>query len=131
MAQDMENTNEITGGEIDLGTVKIADVVVGMIAAYAAMEVEGVHGMAGASSSSLFGKSGYKKSVKGVKVELSDSSVKVDLAVTMDYGYNIPTTSSKVQTRVKAAIENMTGLGVSDINVRIAGINIPDDSEET
>ena len=60
MAQDFENTNELMQTEVDLGTVKIADDVVGMIAAYAAMEVEGVFGMAGSSSSSLFGKNGYR-----------------------------------------------------------------------
>ena len=45
----------------------------------------------------------------------------------MEYGYNIPATSRKVQERVKSAIENMTGLDVSDVNIRIAGINMQKD----
>ena len=48
----------------------------------------------------------------------------------MDYGFNIPATSSKVQARVKQAIENMTGLSVADVNVRIAGIKMPENQEE-
>lgn len=42
----------------------------------------------------------------------------------MGYGYNIPATSQKVQERVKNAIENMTGLTVTDVNIRIAGVNM-------
>ncbi|MBR5896831.1 MAG: Asp23/Gls24 family envelope stress response protein, partial [Lachnospiraceae bacterium] len=46
------------------------------------------------------------------------------IAITIDYGVNIPGISSQVQTRVKQAIENMTSLEVGDVNVRIAGISI-------
>ena len=126
MAQENTGTAEIFENEIDLGTVKIADDVVAMIVYYATMEVEGVHDMAQAATSLL---KNNRKGVKGVKIDLSDNMVKVDLALILDYGYNIPATSSKVQTKVKQAIENMTGLNVSDINVRIAGINMPDSAE--
>ncbi len=54
-------------------------------------------------------------------------AVRIDLALIMEYGYNIPTTSRKVQERVKSAIENMTGLEVSDVNIRIAGVNMQKD----
>ena len=47
-----------------------------------------------------------------------------DLALNIKYGYNILETSKTVQERVKAAIENMTGLTVSDVNVRIASVEI-------
>ena len=53
--------------------------------------------------------------------------VRVDLALIMEYGYNIPASSRKVQERVKSAIENMTGLEVSDVNIRIAGVNMQKD----
>ena len=59
-----------------------------------------------------------------MKVEVLNKVVKVDLALIMEYGYNIPATSQKVQERVKSAIENMTGLEVSDVNIRIAGVNM-------
>ena len=51
--------------------------------------------------------------------------VHVDLAVVLEYGYNIPATCQKVQNRVRSAIENMTALEVVNINIRIAGVHIP------
>jgi uncharacterized alkaline shock family protein YloU len=43
----------------------------------------------------------------------------------MSYGFNIPATCQQAQTRVKASVENMTGLEVTDVNIRIAGITMP------
>jgi len=61
---------------------------------------------------------------KGIKVEVQEQVVKVDVALNIRFGYAIPEVSTKVQERVKSAIENMTGLEVSNINVRIAGVNL-------
>lgn len=106
-------------------SVKIADDVVGMIAALATTEVEGVHGMATSVPSELMDKVGVKSPKKGVKVDLCDKKVNIAIAIVMEYGYNIPATCQKVQDRVKNAIENMTGLKVTDVNVRISGISVP------
>ena len=95
-----------------------------MIASLAATEVEGVSAMAGTITNELMSKVGMKKLTKGVKVMVLDGSVVVDLAVTMEYGYNIPATCQKVQTKVKNAIENMTGLTCNDVNIRIAGVKV-------
>lgn len=130
MAEKEQTQTEAREHDIDLGTVKIADDVVAMIAGYAAQEVDGVAEMASSSTTRFFGKTGVKRPTQGVKVEVADGQVRADLAVIMDYGYNIPTTSSKVQARVKQAIENMTGLSVADVNVRIAGIRMPDNTEK-
>ena len=108
----------------NIGTVQIADEVVAMIASLATTEVEGVSSMTGTISNELMSKVGVKNLTKGVKVEVIGSSVKVELTVMMDYGYNIPATSQKVQERVKNAIENMIGLEVTDVNLRIAGVNM-------
>ena len=75
----------------------------------------------------LMSKVGVKNLTKGVKVEVQDKNVTVDLAVTMEYGYNIPATCQAVQQKVKNAIENMTGLTCSDVNIRIAGVNMKKD----
>ena len=90
-----------------LGEVQIADEVVAIIAGLAATEVEGVGSMAGNITNELVGKLGMKV-----------------LSLNIEYGFNILETSKKVQERVKAAIENMTGLTVSDVNVRIASVEI-------
>lgn len=108
----------------ELGTVKIANDVVAMIAGLAAAEVEGVSAMVGNIPKELMGKVGMKKQTKGVKVDILDGVVSVELAVTLEYGYNIPATCNKLQEKVKSAIETMTGFSVSNVNIRIVGVQM-------
>lgn len=119
----MENKNQ-------LGEVQIADDVVAIIAGLAATEVEGVDSMAGNISHELIAKLGMKKLSKGVRVELLEGNVNVDLTLNLAYGYNIPDTSKVVQRKVKDAIENMTGLKVEDVNVQITGVNMQNSKGE-
>ena len=107
-----------------MGEVRIADEVVAIIAGLAATEVDGVYSMAGNITNELVGKLGMKNLSKGVKVDVTEEHVSVDLSLNIKYGYNIPDVSERVQDRVKSAIENMTGLTVLDVNIRIAGVNI-------
>lgn len=125
MAKDMERVgsyNLLDEGSV--GEIQIADEVVAIIAGLAATEVEGVSSMAGNITNELVGRLGMKNLAKGVKVEITPEAVVVDMALNMEYGFNIPKTSEKVQERVKTAIENMTGLPVAEVNVRIAGVAI-------
>lgn len=108
----------------DTGLVQIADDVVAMIASLAATEVDGVNAMAGNITNELMSRVGMKKLTKGVRVVVQDGNVTVDLAIMMDYGFNIPSTCRDVQLKVKNAIENMTGLTCSDVNIRIMGIKV-------
>ncbi|MCH5340962.1 MAG: Asp23/Gls24 family envelope stress response protein [Acetatifactor sp.] len=110
--------------EKDVGVVQIADDVVAMIASLATTEVEGVSAMAGNITNELMSKVGMKKLTKGVRVDVLENNVTVDLVMTVEYGYNIPATCQQVQTKVKAAIENMTGLNCTDVNIRIAGVKV-------
>jgi uncharacterized alkaline shock family protein YloU len=107
-----------------VGEVHIADEVVAIIAGLAATEVEGVANMAGNITGELVSKLGMKNLSKGVNVEVGEDNVVVDLALNLDYGYSIPEVSVNVQDRVKSAIETMTGLTVSEVNVRIAGVSV-------
>lgn len=127
MEREIDKNTVVLKDDENIGEVQIADDVVAMIASLAATEVEGVSAMAGNITNELMSKVGMKSLTKGVKVEVTEQSVRVDLAVTMEYGYNIPATCQKVQTKVKNAIENMTGLTCSDVNIRIAGINMKKD----
>lgn len=111
-----------------LSEVKIADEVVAMIAGLAATEVEGVDSMAGNITNELVGKLGMKNLSKGVKVEVSEEHVSVDLSLNMKYGYSLPAVSEKVQERVQTAIETMTGLTVLEVNIKIAGVNMREES---
>ena len=127
MDKEMDRSTYVLQEEENIGTVKIADDVVAMIAALAATEVDGVAAMAGNMTNELLSRVGVRSLNKGARVYVSNKKVKVELAITMEYGYNIPATCQRVQNKVKSAIENMTGLEVLDVNIRIAGINVTKD----
>ncbi len=127
MSKEEKKTYTIKSDE-NLGEVKIADEVVAIIAGLAAMEVEGVSSMAGNATRELIAKLGMKSLSKGVKVDVLDGIVTVTLALNMSYGYSIKDIKAKVQEKVKAAIENMTGLEVADVNIRVAGVDVPEEA---
>lgn len=124
--QETRNTHKVYENDT-IGEVRIADEVVAIIAGLAATEVDGVDSMAGNITNELVGKLGMKILSKGVKVDVTEEHVSVDLSLNIKYGYNIPEVSERVQERVKSAIENMTGLTVLDVNVKIAGVNMAED----
>lgn len=124
MEKETERSTYVLQNDKSVGVVRIADDVVAMIAGIAATEVEGVSAMAGNITNELMSRVGMKTLTKGVKVDILGHVVTLDLAVNMDYGYNILAISKQVQEKVKAAIENMTGLTVAEINVRIVSINM-------
>ncbi|EHL09909.1 hypothetical protein HMPREF9624_01324 [Oribacterium asaccharolyticum ACB7] len=109
-------------GNKSLGDVVIANEVLAIIAGIAATEVEGVHSMDGGWSGQFISKLGIKDLARGVKVQVRDGEVKVDLSLNMEYGYAIPKVSDLVQDKVSASINNMTGLNVSEVNIRISGV---------
>ena len=123
----MNNEQEIKEDSVDkkgIGEVKIASDVVAVIAGLAANEVEGVYSMAGNITNELIGKLGMKNMSKGVKVMMEDGTVRVAMALNMKYGYSIPRVVKQVQEKVSQQIENMTGLIVPEVNIRIAGVNL-------
>ena len=122
MEKTMEQNTYVLQDDDSFGTVKIADDVVAAIGSIAATEVEGVVSMAGNIGNELASKMGVKSLAKGVKVEVNGKNVKADITLIVKYGYSIPEVSEKVQKKVSQAIENMTGLEVEKVNVRIAGI---------
>ncbi|MBS7303783.1 MAG: Asp23/Gls24 family envelope stress response protein [Lachnospiraceae bacterium] len=124
MEKETKRNTYVLPGNDELGTVQISDEVVAVIAGLAATEVEGVSAMAGNVTNELMSRVGVKNLAKGVRVEILGQRVKVSLSLMMHYGYNIPTTCGKVQEKVKSTIENMTGLDVTDVNVRIAGVDM-------
>ena len=121
MSEENRSTHKLYEKE-KIGEVQIADEVVAIIAGLAATEVEGVDSMAGNITNELVGKLGMKNLSKGVKVDVTEEHVSADLSLNIRYGYNIPSVSEQVQEKVSTAIENMTGLTVLDVNVKIAGV---------
>ena len=123
MARDERNTYTIQN-DASMGEVKIADEVVAIIAALAATEVEGVASMAGNITNELISRLGMKNLSKGVKVYVLEGVVTVSLALNLKYNYSIMDVSGKVQEKVKNAVENMTGLEVADVNIKVAGVEM-------
>ena len=123
MAKDERNIYTIQN-DASKGEIKIADEVVAIIAALAATEVEGVASMAGNITNELIGKLGMKNLSKGVKVDVLEGIVTVSLALNLKYNNSNVEVSARVQEKVKNAIENMTGLEVADVNIKVAGVEM-------
>ena len=119
-----ENRNTINIKSDESGEIKVADEVVAIIAGLAATEVEGVSSMAGNITNELVSKLGKKSLSKGIRVKVEDGIVNVNVALNIAYGYSVPKTCKKVQEKVKAAIENMTGLEVEKVDIQIANVSI-------
>lgn len=133
--ENLENVNEeiVIEGQENNG-IRIADDVVSVIAGVAVSEVPGVAGMAGGFAggiSEVF--SGKKNLSKGIKVEVGEKEAKIDVNIIVEYGTRIPDVAFEIQNRVKKAVETMTGLKVSAINVHVQGVstNIAEEEKET
>ena len=101
---ETENRNTHKVYEKDkIGEVQIADEVVAIIAGLAATEVDGVDSMAGNITNELVGKLGMKNLSKGVKVEVTEEHVSVDLSLNIKYGFSIPEVCEKVHDRTYRA----------------------------
>ena len=124
MSEQNLRENEQAYDQTKVGEVQIADEVVTIIAGLAATEVEGVVSLAGNITNDKVGKRGIKNLAKGIKVDVLQDSVSVEVSMLLKYGYSIPGVTQKVQDKVKTAIENMTGLQVTDVNVRVVGVEI-------
>lgn len=107
----------------ELGNIKIADEVVAIIAGLAATEVEGVAGMSGGIAGGLADMLGKKNFSKGVKVEVGDKQAAIDLYIVVKFGARIPDVAWSIQENVKKAIESMTGLETTSINVHVQGVS--------
>lgn len=126
---EKEETVEIA--ETNNEEIKIADDVVSIIAGKAVSEISGVAGMVGGFAggiSEVF--SGKKNLSKGIKVDVGEKEVKIDVNIIVEYGARIPDVAFEIQNRVKKAVETMTGLNVSSVNVHVQGVNIPEDKKE-
>ncbi|WP_058485265.1 Asp23/Gls24 family envelope stress response protein [Defluviitalea phaphyphila] len=114
-AYTMDNINQI-------GQIQIADEVIAIIAGLSATEVEGVAGMSGNFAGGIAEILGKKNLTKGVKVEVGESEVSIDLSLVIKFGFKIPEVAAAVQSKVKNAVKTMTGLSVIEINLHITGV---------
>lgn len=124
----MANEKEVGKGNA-LGSIRIADEVVSIIAGLAATEVEGIAGMSGGIAGGIAEMLGRKNFAKGVKVEVGEKEAAVDLYIIVKYGVRIPDVALAAQENVKQAIETMTGLSVVEVNIHVQGVSFPQEEK--
>ena len=124
-----ENKEEVLEGQVvnetEVNGIKISDDVVAKIAGIAASEVKGVSSMNGGFAGGISEVFGKKNFAKGVKVQVGDKEVLIDLFVTVEYGCRIPDIAWEIQNKVKTAVESMTGLSVVEVNIHVQSVNMP------
>lgn len=127
-----ENKNKINelneqvnhGEELEeMGDIRIADDVIGIVASLACQEVPGVIGMAGDITDGLNSLIGKENASKGIRLKFDkNKNVTANVYVIVEYGYNIPEIALAIQEKVKAAIEDMTKFDVQFVDVNIEGV---------
>lgn len=109
-------------GAQDLGNIQVAPEVLEIIASIAATDIEGVASMRGNFSSGVAERLGKKVHGKGVKTELADDGLMIDIYCVVNYGVSIPQTALKIQEQVRQTLMNMTSLHTQEVNVHITGV---------
>ncbi|MCM3692491.1 Asp23/Gls24 family envelope stress response protein [Neobacillus niacini] len=117
------NVLEMNQGNSGHGKVEIAPEVIEVIAGIAASEVEGVAQMRGNFATGVVERLGKKNHGKGVKVELSEEGITVDVYCLMKFGVSIPTVAGKIQDNIRQALLNMTALEAEAVNIHVVGIS--------
>ncbi len=124
---DENKVDEIINNEEEINEaqgIKISNEVIAIIAGVAVSEVQGVSSMSGSFAGGITEAiKGKKNLAKGIKVEATDKSAKIDVNIIVEYGSRIPDIAFEIQNRVKKSVENMTGIKVSEVNVHVQGVN--------
>ncbi len=116
--------------EQKIGNVKISEEVVSTIAGLAASEVKGVSSMSAGLTGGIYDLIGKKNPSKGVKIEMKEEGVFLDLYLVVEYGAKIPDVALEVQQAVKNSVETMTGLTASKIDIHIQGVKMEKEEAE-
>ncbi|MBC5637170.1 Asp23/Gls24 family envelope stress response protein [Ornithinibacillus sp. BX22] len=124
--QSLVNMSENTG----LGKVEIAPEVIEVIAGIAASEVDGLANMRGNFATGVVEKFGKKSHSKGVKVELAEDGIVIDVYVVLDFGVSIPEVAQKIQSNIRQTLKTMTSLDISEVNVHVVGLQMEKDSSD-
>ena len=118
------------------GKTSIADSVVAKIAGMAAREVDGVYKMGGGAARAMgslrerFPGSSGPSVTSGVAVEVGETQAAIDLDVVVEYGVSIGDLSQGIRRNVIGAVERMTGLQVTEVNIAVDDVHLPDDQDD-
>jgi len=121
----------MTGGELissdseNLGSLKVTDDVIAIIAGLATVEVEGVYSMSGGLTGGIAEVLGIKNLSKGIKVETKEDVIYINIYIIAEFGARIPEVAWNIQEKVKKTVERMTGMRVMEANIHVQSVNIP------
>ncbi|MCD6321533.1 MAG: Asp23/Gls24 family envelope stress response protein [Clostridiales bacterium] len=121
----------MTGGELvssnneNLGSLKVTDDVIAIIAGLATVEVEGVYSMSGGLTGGIAEVLGIKNLSKGIKVETKEDNIYINIYIIAEFGARIPEVAWNIQEKVKKTVERMTGMRVMEANIHVQSVNIP------
>ena len=128
--KDTNNVLEMHSEYNGLGKVEIAPEVIEVIAGIAASEIEGVASMRGNFAAGVVERLGKKNHGKGVKVDLTEEGIIIEVYCVMIFGVSIPTVAQKIQDNIRQALLNMTALEVNEVNIHVVGIQFESKSQE-
>ena len=110
------------------GSINISEEVIAAIAVGAVREVEGVSGMmtnlGGSVTDLVTNKKNAQKGAKGVKIDMTGTTLTLDLYLTVKYGFAIPEVAENAQKAVSSSVEAMTGCAVGTVNVHVGGVTL-------
>ena len=122
--QDESKTAETENSENTENGIEISNDVIAVIAGVAVSEVQGVASMSGGFAGGISEVlSGKKNMAKGIKVDKTENTAKIDVNIIVEYGSRIPDVAFEIQNRVKKSVESMTGFKVEEVNVHVQGVN--------
>ena len=116
--------------ETQAGLIRISDDVVATIAGLAALETPGIAAMSGGISEGLAKRLSGRNAQKGVSVEVGQLEAAVDLRIIVNYGSHIQDVCRDLQFNVRESIENMTGLRVVEVNIKVEGVLFKEEETE-
>jgi len=125
-----ESGAQVVIDEGGMGIIKISGDVVKIIAGLAATEIPGIAAMSGGLVGGIAEKLGRKNLSKGVKADVGEKEATIEMNVIIEYGSQIHKVAKEIQAKVKASVEDMTGLKVLSVNVNVQGVSFPMDKEE-
>ena len=122
--QDENKKTETENSENTENGIEISNDVIAVIAGVAVSEVQGVASMSGGFAGGITEVlSGKKNMAKGIKVDKTENTAKIDVNIIVEYGSRIPDVAFEIQNRVKKSVESMTGFKVEEVNVHVQGVD--------
>lgn len=106
-----------------LGSVRIHNNVIAVIAHEAANRVPGVVELSGTLVDEIADIIGKRSRDRGVRVAVeSENTIVVELTAVLEYGVYIPEVCGKLQMEVRKSIEELTGKRVQAVNISVQSI---------